>query len=362
MPRFFKRYAPPGTSPGTLTIPPETPTRPVSLSAFYYYEEALEEFAPSRVTDVLPYLSRRGVLWLNVEGLDRTVLEELGRVFSIHPLTLEDMLHTGQRPKIEDYEHYVFIVQYLFRHRRDVGDFQMEAEQISLVLGPNYVLTVQEGKPGDVFDPIRERIRSGHGRIRRMGADYLAYALLDTIVDHYFPLLEAVGETVEDLQDELVLHPSPGLLPRLHALKRELLFLRRALWPTREVVLGMMDRIGNAAIHAETRVYLRDVYDHAVQAIDILETYREMLADMVDVYLSSVSNQINQVMKVLTVIATIFIPLTFIVGIYGMNFNTQVSPWNMPELNWRYGYPAVLAGMALIAGGMLYYFKRRGWL
>ncbi|MCS7312980.1 MAG: magnesium/cobalt transporter CorA, partial [Acidobacteria bacterium] len=321
MPRFFKRYAPPGTSPGVLTLPPEVPLQPVSLAAIYYHDETFEEFKARRVTDVLPYLSRRGVLWLNVEGLDRAVLEELGQVFSIHPLTLEDILHTGQRPKIEDYEHYVFIVQYLFRRRADAGDFQMDAEQINIILGTHYVLTVQEGKPGDAFDPIRDRIRSGRGRIRRMGADYLAYALLDTIVDHYFPLLEAVGETVEDLQDELVLRPSPQLLPRLHALKRELLFMRRTLWPTREVVLGMMDRIGHQAIHAETRVYLRDVYDHAVQVIDILETYREMLADMVDVYLSSVSNQINQVMKVLTIIATIFIPLTFIVGIYGMNFN-----------------------------------------
>jgi magnesium transporter len=236
---------------------------------------------------------------------------------------------------------------------------KLASEQISIIFGPNYVLTLQE-VPGDSFDPVRERIRHGKGRIRGRGSDYLAYALIDALTDEFFPVLEHFGERVEALEDALLERPGPATLHEIHDIKRELLALRRAAWPERELLNAMM-RNDSELITADTKIYLRDCYDHVVQAMDMIETYRELASGMLDVYLSSVSNRMNEVMKVLTIIATIFIPLTFIAGIYGMNFDPDRSPLNMPELRWYYGYPFSLALMAVVALALVYYFRRKGW-
>ena len=233
-------------------------------------------------------------------------------------------------------------------------------EQFSLFLGPNFVLTFDE-QPGDCFDPVRERVRRKHGRVREAGADYLAYALLDTIVDCYFPLLERYGEQLEDLEETIISQPNHTVVAAIHDIKRDLLSLRRAIWPQRETFNTLL-RDKTPLLTDETRLHLRDCYDHTVQLIDLIETYRELGADLMDIYLSSVSNRTNETMRVLTVIATIFIPLTFIAGVYGMNFNAGTSPWNMPELGWYWGYPLVLGLMAMVAAGQLFFFWRKGWL
>jgi magnesium transporter len=234
------------------------------------------------------------------------------------------------------------------------------SEQVSFILGRHYLLTVQEEPEHDSFSFVRERIRSNKGLIRKQGADYLAYALLDSIIDGFFPVLEAYGERLEDLENEVVEKPTRKTLEKIHTLKRELLTLRRSIWPQRDAI-NLLIRDSNNLISAEVRVYLRDCYDHAVQVIDMVETYRELASSLMDVYLSSVSNRMNEIMKTLTVISAIFIPLTFVAGIYGMNFNTEMSPWNMPELNWYWGYPACLALMVAIAGVLVFFFWRRGW-
>jgi magnesium transporter len=280
------------------------------------------------------------------------ILEQLGECMGVHPLVLEDILNTDQRPKLEDFDDYLFIVLKMSHYDDQNGE--MEVEQISLILGPNYVVSFQE-RPGDVFDPIRERITNGRGRIRKLGADYLAYALIDAIVDHYFVVLEQIGEKIEFLEEELITDPTPETLQTIHNLKREMIFLRKSVWPLREVV-GGLERRESPLIGESIAVYLRDVYDHTIQVIDTLETFRDMISGMLDIYLSSVSNRMNEVMKVLTIIATIFIPLTLIAGIYGMNFK------HMPELEQPWGYPVVWGVMLATAIVMLIYFRRKKWL
>jgi len=293
------------------------------------------------------------VTWINVDGLHQLgVLESVGDRLGLHPLVLEDILNTGQRPKMEDFGGYIYIVFKMF-YSNEMNDEIVE-EQISLILGPAFVISFQERR-GDVFDALRERIRSDRGRIRKMGADYLTYALLDSVVDNYFVVLEKLGEKMEFLEEELVTHPTTETLQVIHNLKREMAFLRKSVWPLREIVSGL-ERGESALIQESTGLYLRDVYDHTIQVIDTVETFRDMLSGMLDIYLSSVSNRMNEVMKVLTIIATIFIPLTLIVGIYGMNFQ------HMPELGWRWGYPLVWLVMLTIGGLMLVYFKRKRWL
>jgi magnesium transporter len=265
---------------------------------------------------------------------------------------MEDILHTDQRPKMEDFEDYIFIVTKMLFF--DQEKRELKAEQLSLILGENYVVTFQE-RVGDVFEPIRERIRKGKGRVRKMQSDYLAYALIDAVVDHYFIVLEKIGETVESLEEELVTNPTPETLQAIHHLKRELIFLRKSVWPLRELISGL-ERGEASLIQEKTTVFLRDVYDHTIQVIDTVESLRDMVSGMLDVYLSSVSNRMNEVMKVLTIIATIFIPMTFIAGIYGMNFE------NMPELKWPWGYPLVWCVILAIGIVMLGYFKKKKWL
>lgn len=357
MSHFRKRFHKPGTSPGTLN-PHEVHAGvgKVTLSLIDYGPDRMEEKEVRSIEETFPYRDESTVTWIHVTGLhDVELLQRLGEHFGLHPLALEDVLNTGQRPKIEDYEGHRFIVM-----RELHWDGSVETEQVSLFLAKNCLITIQEAA-GDLFESVRERLRKGKGRIRKMGADYLAYALMDALVDGFFPVLEKFGERIEELEEAVVTTPSRETLQDIRALRRDLLVLRRTAWPQREVVNGMQ-REDSPLIRKETRPYLRDLYDHTIQIMDMIETYRELAAGMLEVYLSSVSNRLNEVIKVLTMVATIFIPLTFIVGVYGMNFNTEVSPWNMPELNWYYGYPVVLLCMLAMAIGMLVYFRRKNWL
>ncbi|RMF86457.1 MAG: magnesium and cobalt transport protein CorA [Nitrospinota bacterium] len=354
MPRFRKgRAKKAGLPPGTLVYVGEERLPDVTITLFAYDEHRLQEQEVKTVEECLPFREKPGVTWINVDGIQQVeVLEKLGAYFGLHPLVLEDIVNTEQRPKVEDFGEYLYLVLKMVQYQAERHEIVIE--QVSLVLGKDFVLSFQE-QAGDVFQPVRERLRSGKGRIRKMGADYLAYALVDAIVDHYFLLLENLGEQMEDLEEELITHPMPETLHTIHKLKREMLFLRRSIWPLREVISGL-SRGESPLIQKTTGVFLRDVYDHTVQVIDTIETFRDMLSGMLDIYLSSVSNRLNEVMKVLTIIATIFIPLTFIAGIYGMNFKY------MPELEWHWGYPVVLLLMLGIACVMLIYFRKKQWL
>lgn len=342
-----------GLPPGSLLYTGESRVENVTLGVLDYNATALQDFAPATADELLPFKTSPTVTWIHVTGLhDIQLIEQIGQQFQIHPLVLEDILETNHRPKLEDYSDYLYIVLRSFA--QGSGSAGLDSEQISLVLGENYVLTFQEHNTG-FFEPIRQRLRDGKGRIRSLGADYLAYTLVDTVVDHYFAVLETLGETIEDLEDALVTEPGRGTLQEIHRLKRQSLSLRKAIWPLREAI-GTLSRGESPLIQESTRLYIRDVYDHTIQVIDTLETYRDILSGMLDIYLSSISNHLNQIMKVLTIISTIFIPLTFIVGIYGMNFKY------MPELEKEWGYPAVWLVMLLITLGMLKFFRRRKWL
>jgi magnesium transporter len=271
---------------------------------------------------------------------------------------LEDIVNVPQRPKVEDYENQLVIITHMVLLKENSGGFWNE--QVSFVLGRHYLLTVQEEPSRDCFQPVRERIRFSKGTIRKQNADYLVYTLIDSIIDGFFPVLEAYGEQIEELEDEVVVNPTRRTIKKIYQIRRELLALRRAIWPQRDAINTLI-RDGSDLISPEVRVYLRDCYDHAVQVMDMVETYRELTSGLMDIYLSSVGNKMNEIMKLLTVISTIFIPLTFIAGVYGMNFNTEKSPLNMPELNWYWGYPVCLALMLAISIGLVFFFWRRGW-
>ncbi len=355
--RFGKRFAPPGTAPGTLSPLTVHRVERVSISVLEYGPDRVAEWQASGAEEIATRREGLPVLWIDVVGLqDVALLSALGEQFGLHPLALEDVLNTGQRPKMEPYEDHLFVVMKLMHSSTG----RMESEQISLFLGERFVITFQE-IPGDVFDPVRQRIRTAQGRIRRMGPDYLAYALLDSLVDHCFPVLEEFGERLEDLEQEVVEEPDRETVGLIHAAKRDLLVLRRATWPQREVV-SALERFESPLVSKEIRVYLRDLYDHTIQVLDMVETYRDLATGLLDIYLSSVSNRMNEVMKVLTVLASIFIPLTFLAGIYGMNFDPRASRWNMPELEWAYGYPAFWVMAAVIVLIMLLVFRRKRWL
>lgn len=342
-----------GLPPGALVHIGDRKSEKVEITVFSYDESRVEEREVDSVEECLELKDKHTTTWINVDGLHRIeVLEKLGESFGIHHLVLEDILDTGQRPKFEDYGDYLYMVLKMFYY--DETDSEIITEQVSIVFGNNYVISFQE-RPGDVFDPVRERIRTGRVRIKKLGADYLAYALVDAIVDNYFVVLEKLYDRIEALEEELIANPSGDTLKSIHSLKNEMLFLRKSVWPLREVVSGM-ERSETALIKETTAIYLRDLYDHTIQTIDTLETFREMLSGMIDIYLSSISNRMNEVMKVLTIIATIFIPLSFVAGVYGMNFDY------MPELRWRWGYYAVLLMMAGAGILMVMYFKRKKWI
>jgi magnesium transporter len=352
--RFKKKVLKkPGLAPGTLVHVGERKIENVRIRSIEFDQDTLEEREFDTIEESLPDKEKHTVTWINIDGLhDVGVMEEIGRHFRLHPLVMEDILHTDQRPKMEDFEDYIFIVAKMLSFDQEKNE--LKAEQLSLILGRNYVVTFQE-RVGDVFEPVRERLRKGKGRIRTMPSDYLAYALIDAVVDHYFIVLEKIGETVESLEEELVTNPTPTTLQTIHHLKGELIFLRKSVWPLRELI-SELERGEAGLIQEKTTVFLRDVYDHTIQVIDTVETLRDMVSGMLDVYLSSVSNRMNEVMKVLTIIATIFIPITFIAGIYGMNFEL------MPELKWPWGYPLVWTIIVLVGVLMVFYFKRKKWL
>lgn len=349
-----KRTAP-GAPPGAISVDPTAP--PAVIRVIAYGPDQLHEETIKEPEGIVDFLGQWPVTWVDVTGLgDAGIIQKLGELFNIHPLALADVVHVHQRAKVEEYDHQIFIVSRMIT----LKDGHLDSEQLSLFLGKNFVVTFQE-RSGDCLDPVRERIRKGTGRIRGCGADYLTYAVLDAVIDHYFPVLEAYGEQLESLEDRVILRPDSELISQVHEIKRQLLAIRRAIWPKREAMNALM-RGETPLVTDETRIYLRDCYDHTIQIIDLLENYREIASGLTDLYLSSLSNRMNEVMKVLAIFATIFIPLTFVAGIYGMNFDTERSPWNIPELKWYLGYPFALGLMAIIAVVMLFYFRKKGWI
>ncbi len=351
-------YNQPGSMPGTLSIP-EDATPPEIILIDYNPNQAirLTNLSPE---DCAPYLDTESVSWVEVLGLgSQDILQRLGKVFNLHPLVLEDIVNVPQRPKLEDYQDQLVIITQMVMPKETGEGFWIG--QVSLILGKNYLLTVQEKSEQDCFERVRKRIRHKQGVIRQKGTDYLVYALWDVIIDGYFPVLEDYGELIEALEDEVVVNPTDETLKKIYQIKRELLALRRNIWPQRDAINSLI-RDKSPLIDAEVLHYLRDCYDHAVQIIDVIETYRELASGLMNVYLSAMSNKMNEIMQVLTVIATIFIPLTFVAGIYGMNFDSDASPWNMPELNWYWGYLFCWGVMIAIATGLIYFFWQRGWL
>jgi magnesium transporter len=324
------------------------------LHVLAYTRDGHTEVTVTTVDEAIRRLPSEGVTWINVDGLDAAVLAELGQHFNLHPLALEDVLNVPQRPKVERYDKHFFMVLRSMRLGADAGSPDIIDEQVSVFFGPGWVITIQERADGDCFAPVRAAIRQGRGRVRETGADYLAYLLLDAAVDAYFPVLEALDDRMSALEDDAITARGGDTLVRLQRLRHDLLNVRRAVWPIREQV-GVLQRDDSSLIAAETRVFLRDAYDHAMQALEIVEALRETSASVMEVYLSAQNQRLNEVMKVLTVIATVFIPLTFIASIYGMNFEF------MPELHSRWGYPFALGLMVATAGGLILYFHRRGW-
>lgn len=349
-------YNAPGTMPGLISI--DKNAHPTEIFLIHYNSQEA-----TRVNNILPedckrYLSNDSVAWIDIVGLgNEDKLQSLGEIFQLHPLTIEDIVNIPQRPKIEEYDDYLLLITQM-AVLTDNDSFLLE--QVSLVIGKNYVITVQEEGQYDSLEAVRERIRLNKGSIRKQKSGYLAYAIWDSIIDGYFPVLEAYGEKIETLENEIILHPTEQTLAKIYAVRQELLSLRRAIWPQRDTINALL-RDEYILIDKNIKPYLRDCYDHVVQIIDVIENYREFANGLMDFYLSSVSNKMNEIMKTLTVISTIFIPLTFIAGIYGMNFNTEKSPFNMPELNWYWGYFFCLGLMLAIALGLIYFFWRRGW-
>ena len=355
---FSKRYHPPGTSPGTLQQVEKQPGSSLRMLVVDYTASEFTERELATAEDSREFLERDTLTWIHVQGdAEPETMRQLGAVFGLHSLALEDVINSGQRPKIDDYDEQMFIT--LTHAARDPESGDVSLEQLSVFAGRNFLISFHPGT-SDPFAPVRRRLRNNAGRIRGRGIDYLLYSLLDLVVDEGFPVLESLGEELEQLEDELLEKPTRDLLPRLHRLKRTLLIMRRMLWPQREVLSKLL-RDESGIIGDDSQVYYRDCYDHTIQIMELIETYRDVITGLLDIYLSSVSFRLNEIMRVLTVIATIFIPLTFIVGVYGMNFQHVDSPWAMPELRWYFGYPLVWLLMIGVLVGMLVYFRRRKW-
>ena len=351
--RLRTQFKKPGLPPGTLVYTGQRKLESARITVIDYDQQEFQEKQIGTIEECFEYKTKSTATWINIDGLhDVEIIEKIGTHYDIHPLVLEDILHTGQRPKFEESDKYIFVVLMMLRFDDETQTVQ--SEQVSFVLGENFLISFQENV-GDVFEQIRDRLRNAKGRIRKMGPDYLMYALLDAIVDGYFSILEKLGDKIEVLEEELVVKPTEKTLRQIHFLKREMIFLRKSVWPLRELI-SSLERSESKLIAESTQAYFRDVYDHTIQVIDTVESFRDMVAGMLDLYLSSLSNRMNEVMKVLTIIATIFIPLTFIAGVYGMNFEY------MPELKWKLGYYAVWLIMTIITLGMIYYFKKKKWL
>ncbi|MEQ8345768.1 MAG: magnesium/cobalt transporter CorA [Sneathiellaceae bacterium] len=359
----FGQRPPVGSLPGTLIRDPDA--RETQVRVLCYGPDRIVELPFEGPDSVPALLDAWPVTWIAIDGLrDVELIADLGKALGLHELAMEDAVSSRQRPKVESYEDYSFIVAQAPRWNltHDVAevDFETQSEQIAIFFGKTFVLTVKATGSGR-FDAIRERLYKQRGRVRRMGPGYLVYAMLDVVIDEFFPVVERYGEQLEALEADIVRNPDRSVMRRIHRLRRSLLGIRRATWPQREVVYAL-SRETMPHIGRKTRVYLRDCADHLTQLIEMIEMYRELTTGLLDIYLSSASARTNEVMRVLTIIATIFIPLGTVAGIYGMNFNPQISPWNMPELGWYYGYPYALGLMAAMAGSMLFYFWRKGWL
>lgn len=342
-----------GLTPGSLIHIGEQKTEHIKITVIDYNESQFQEFETKYVDECLKLRNKPTVTWINVDGLHKIeVIEKLGNCFEFHPLLMEDILNTSQRPKFEDFSNYLYLTLKMLDINRK--DSSIESEQISIIIGKNFVLTFQE-KEGDVFNLIRDRLRHAKGRIRKQGPDYLAYSLLDAIVDNYFAILENIGDRISGIEDEIIDNPPQHTLKTINILKQDLITIRKSIWPLRDTINGIQ-RSENVLIHKSSALFFRDVYDHTVQVIDTIETYRDIVSGMISIYLTSLSNRMNDVMKVLTIIATIFIPLTFIAGVYGMNFKY------MPELDSPLGYPVIVISMGIIAVVMLIFFKKKKWL
>jgi magnesium transporter len=341
-----------GLAPGTILSEGPLSSPPVKITVIDYDATHFQEKTVEKISECFPFRDTETVTWINVDGLGNPkLIEDLGKCFTIHPLILEDIFNTGQRPKMEDLDQYIYLNVKMLTYLE--SSQVIKIEHISMVIGHNFLISFQEDI-GDVFDPVRDRIRKD-GRIRKFGPDYLAYALIDGIVDNYFSVMEKLEERVEDLEEELVTNPSQDSLQKISHLKKDMIFLRKSVWPLREMI-NNLERSESTIIQESTRIYLRDVYNHTIQVIDTLETFRDMVSGMIDIYLSGLSYKMNEIMKVLTLIATIFIPLTFVVGLYGMNFK------NMPEIEWEYGYYSVLVVLAIMVIVMLSYFRKKKWI
>jgi magnesium transporter len=343
----------PGLAPGTPVHIGERRVESTKITVFEYDASTVRERQLESVEECGECKDTKGMVWINIDGIhDISVVETVGRIFGIHTLVQEDIVNPNQRPKVEEYDGYLFmIVKMLYEEQTS---HILRTEQVSIIVTPKTVISFQETE-GDVFHSVRERLRNGKGIVRQRGSDYLAYCLVDAIVDHYFQIMENLEDRIQPLEEDVVSDPRPQVLQGIHDLKSDLVFLRRSLWPLREM-LTRLDRDGLPLIRDDTRPFFRDVHDHTIQIIELLESFQEIVSGMMDIYMTSISNRMNNIMKVLTIIATIFIPLTFIVGVYGMNFRY------MPELAWRWGYPAVWGLMILVFIGMIIFFKRKKWL
>ncbi len=354
MPRFIQKVSKKtGLPPGTIVSVGTRPVGKTKITVFDFDQNNYQEKEISTIEECFPFKDTPTITWINIDDLQVDIIEKIDTHFGIHPLVLEDIVNTAQRPKMEDFEDYIFIVLKMLYKDQDKDE--IIAEQVSFILGPNYVISFQEKPGGDVFDPIRDRIRNYKGRVRKMGADYLAYVLIDCVVDHYFIILENLDEKIEQLEEILLKDIKPEFSQRIHQLKRDIIFLLKQVWPLREVVSGLQ-RTESKLIKKTTVIYLRDLYDHSIRVIENIETFRDLLAGLHDIYLSSLSNKMNEIMKVLTIISTIFIPIMFIASVYGMNFK------HMPELEWPMGYFVVLVFMGIIGLSMVIYFKKRKWI
>ena len=342
-----------GLSPGSLVHIGEQKVEEVNLSLIKYNQDKVNFDKVEEISQLNQFIKKDVVNWLNVSGLHQPeIIEQIGDQFGIHSLVLEDIMNTEQRPKVEVYDDYIFIVVKMMRY--DEQNEELDVEQLSIILGENYVITFQE-KEGDVFDRLRENMKKWKGRLRKKGADYLAYALVDAVVDHYFLVLEQFGDEIEVMEDRVFVDPDPEMVSEIQRMKGDMIYIRKAVWPLRESISLLM-RDETPFISSDSQIFLRDLYDHTIQVIDTVETFREMVSSLLDVYLSSISNRMNEVMKVLTIIATIFIPLTFIAGIYGMNFE------HMPELKMSWAYPAIWVVFVIVSIVMVIYFRRKKWL
>lgn len=355
---FTRRRHKPGIAPGTLLDRDFEARIPPEISLIDYDAESINEYSDLTATEAGKYLESPRVTWVHCQGdADVPLLQRISDAFRLHPLAMEDVINAGQRSKVDIYdEQQVFVVLNLPVLR----DEKLHVEQVSLFLGPTFVVSFHAG-PSDIFEPVRHRLRGPVGRFRNAGADYLLYALIDLVVDQAFPVLEEYDDALEELEELVLGDPDKDTLETIHFVKRELVQIRKALWPQREAINSLI-RDEHPLVTETTKIYLRDAHDHALRVLEMLDAFREMATGIMEVYLSSVSNRMNDVMRVLTIIATIFIPLSFVAGVYGMNFDTGASPFNMPELGWRYGYPAFWTGVVALIGGMLWYFKRKKWL